>query len=286
MVTRSYLSLFFALILLLSTTVTVSASSSGTLYGGFSAYSFSDLTSQSTMSNTITLYTVPKGSDFYLYGADHGSAVLQFYKVISSNFNPNAVKNGVPVDGKGYNFTGVGDSDHIWNGEGDDPSEKLNYRFSTTGYYYLVTSKNTSRSVTMIVHVVDSKSVESSIRVTIDGKPVSFSQPPIMEQGNVLVPLRPIFDVVTTALEGNMNSELKFDELTRKVRLEYGDLYFILKPGDEKIETNTTTAGQITLEVAPKIIDGTTYVPIRALSNFYNFDVSWDNETRTVDLKK
>ncbi len=284
---RNYLIFFVSIILLLTATAPVSASPSGTLNGGFSTYSFSNLTSKSTLSNKITLYTVPKGSDFSLSGADQGSAILQFMKVSSSNFNPNSVKNGVPVDGfpDSYGFSGIGDSDLIWDGEGDDPSEILNHRFSTTGYYYLVETKNTSRSVTMIVRVVDNKAVDSPIRVNIDGKPVSLSQPPIVKNGNVLVPLRPIFDVITERLEGNMNSELKHDKLTNKVRLEYGDLYFILKTGDKKIETNTTSTGRITLEVAPEIIKGTTYVPLRAFSNFYNLDASWDNKTRTVDLK-
>ncbi|QMV40998.1 copper amine oxidase N-terminal domain-containing protein [Cohnella cholangitidis] len=284
-VTRAYLSLFFALILLLSTTVAASASPSGPLHGGFSTYAFSDLTSQSTMSNKITLYTVPKGSDFSLYGSDQGSAILQFYKVSSSNFNPKAVKNGVLADGYSdlYEFTGIDDSEHLWNGEGDDPSEKLNYRFSATGYYYLVESKNTSRRVTMIVHVVDSKpSAQPSIRVNINGKPVGFSQPPVMKNGDVLVPIRPIFNFISKPLE-DMNSQLIYNNATKRIRLEYGDLNLQLKIGSKTAETN---GEKITLKAAPAIINKTVYVPVSALADFYGFDTSWNDKTKTMNLKR
>lgn len=75
-VKRSYLSLFFAIILLLSTTATVGASPSGDLHGGWATYSFSDLTSKSTMSNDIPLYKVPKGSTISLSGGNQGSAQI------------------------------------------------------------------------------------------------------------------------------------------------------------------------------------------------------------------
>lgn len=199
------------------------------------------------------------------------------------------MKNGVAYYseaflGDRYKFTGIGKSLSIWSGEGDS-SEKFTYRFDTTGYYYLGSEKNVNQSVAMIVQVVTGKSVESPIRVNIYGKAIVFSQPPIMKKGTVLVPLRPIFDSVTKKLDGNMHTDLEFTKSTNKVRVEYGDLYFILKTGSKKVETNSTTSGILTLAVAPEIINGTTYVPIRAFSNFYGLDVSWNNKTRIVDLK-
>lgn len=56
----------------------------------------------------------------------------------------------------------------------------------------------------------------------------------------------------------------------------YGDISVVLD--GEKLELKNES-GDV---VEPFIVDGTTYLPIRAMSNAFGFDVSWNNDTRTV----
>ncbi len=58
--------------------------------------------------------------------------------------------------------------------------------------------------------------------------------------------------------------------------LFYGDISVVLDG------TNVEMKDVNGNEVKPFIKDGTTYLPIRAMSNAFGFDVNWDNHTRTV----
>lgn len=51
--------------------------------------------------------------------------------------------------------------------------------------------------------------------------------------------------------------------------------------GDIKIFRNNQ---QVQLDVAPFIIDGTTYVPLRAISNIFNKDVTWDGTNYHIGI--
>ncbi|WIV12242.1 copper amine oxidase N-terminal domain-containing protein [Proteiniborus sp. MB09-C3] len=51
--------------------------------------------------------------------------------------------------------------------------------------------------------------------------------------------------------------------------------------GDIKIFSNNQ---QVQLEVKPFIIDGTTYVPLRALSNIFNKNINWDGTNLRIDI--
>jgi len=51
--------------------------------------------------------------------------------------------------------------------------------------------------------------------------------------------------------------------------------------GDIKIFVNNK---QVQMDVQPFIVDGTTYVPVRALSNILNQEVAWDGTNRRIDI--
>lgn len=60
----------------------------------------------------------------------------------------------------------------------------------------------------------------------------------------------------------------------------YGDISVVLD--GERLELKNENGDK----VEPFIVDGTTYLPIRAMSNAFGFDVSWNNDTRTVFVGK
>lgn len=69
-----------------------------------------------------------------------------------------------------------------------------------------------------------------------------------------------------------------FAAYQRQATLEYADIKIVID--GETI--NPTDASGNTVE--PFIIDGTTYLPIRAIANALGLDVAWDNTTKTATL--
>lgn len=65
---------------------------------------------------------------------------------------------------------------------------------------------------------------------------------------------------------------------TRTAELLYDSIKIVL---DGKELTPADANGNV---VEPFIIDGTTYLPVRAISNSLGLNVAWDGETKTVEL--
>ena len=76
--------------------------------------------------------------------------------------------------------------------------------------------------------------------------------------------------VFVTGASGNVGTAL--------YTLVYRGIKIIL---DGTLITPRDASGNV---VEPFIIDGTTYLPVRALSNALGFDVGWDNATSTVSI--
>ncbi len=113
----------------------------------------------------------------------------------------------------------------------------------------------------------------SSIRVTLNGVQLRFNQPPIIENGRTLVPLRAIFETMGVGVEWNNDSQT--------VTAVEDDTTIIMQIGNKVINKN----GQnITLDVPPKIVGGRTLVPTRAVAEGFGAKVDWDENTRTVTI--
>lgn len=69
-----------------------------------------------------------------------------------------------------------------------------------------------------------------------------------------------------------------FAAYQRQATLEYADIKLVI---DGEAITPTDASGNT---VEPFIIDGTTYLPIRAIANALGLDVAWDNNTKTATL--
>src|SRR5690606_28943958 len=78
-------------------------------------------------------------------------------------------------------------------------------------------------SVLLIANSVSAKSNEP-ISVFIDGKVYTFQQPPIMEKGRVLVPMRGIFEA--------LGAKVTWDQKTGRVEGVKGDKRIVVKVGE------------------------------------------------------
>jgi hypothetical protein len=122
--------------------------------------------------------------------------------------------------------------------------------------------------------VTTTPSGDQIITVTVNNEPVNFAAArPIMLSGRVMVPVRGVFE--------KLGGQVLWDPKERVVtgaRAESSD-QFRLRVGSSEALVN----GQMTtLDAPPRIVGGTTYVPLRFVSEALGANVVWDNAKRTV----
>ena len=54
--------------------------------------------------------------------------------------------------------------------------------------------------------------------------------------------------------------------------------------GDNIIRPQTYITAHYKMDVPPLVVNGRTYIPLRAATELMGMDVKWDNETRTVTI--
>lgn len=104
------------------------------------------------------------------------------------------------------------------------------------------------------------------IQVYVDGQAIAFDQPPVILEDRTLVPMRGIFQA--------LGSEVTWSEPTQTITSTRGGDTIVLKIGDTGLYKNGTLA--YTMTVPAKIINDRTMVPIRAISEAFGAEVSWD----------
>lgn len=111
----------------------------------------------------------------------------------------------------------------------------------------------------------------TGIQVTLNGTPISFDQPPIMENGRTLVPLRAIFEA--------LGATVNWDGDTQTVTATRGDTTVSLTIGSDILTKN---GQEVVLDVPAKSLSGRTLVPARAVAESFEATVNWDRDTQTV----
>ena len=120
---------------------------------------------------------------------------------------------------------------------------------------------------------VETDPQQNGISVTLNGTNLSFDQPPIIESGRTLVPLRAIFEA--------LGAEVHWDEDTQTVTAVRAETTVILQIGSTTLTVNGQTK---TLDVPARIVGGRSMVPARAVSESFDTSVDWDNDTQKVIL--
>lgn len=113
------------------------------------------------------------------------------------------------------------------------------------------------------------------INIEIDGEKIkNFNMPPIIIEGRTLVPLRDIFE--------HIDARIEWDKDTREIFVQKDGIDIVFQIDNKQAVKNFVDI--IELDVAPKIINGYTMLPLRAISDSIGYNVSWDNTTRTVKI--
>ncbi len=114
---------------------------------------------------------------------------------------------------------------------------------------------------------------DNPIKAYVNGTEIQFDQPPIVLNGSTVVPLRAIFTALGATIE--------WDSYTRTVKATRGATTIQLTIGNNTAMRN---GEKVTLSTPGQIIQNSTYVPLRFVSEALGSQVAWNAETRTIQI--
>lgn len=151
----------------------------------------------------------------------------------------------------------------------------------TKATMHFTDSIETKSSATDAQKPLDTELTASSgdeITVLLNGKAVAFDQPPIIVDGRTMVPMRAIFEALgaTVQWDNEAKSVISIRDSTA-VGMVIGEPVVIKRVGNDDPVT-------IEIDKAPVIVNGRTLVPVRAVAESFDCNVSWDQDTKTVSI--
>jgi hypothetical protein len=130
---------------------------------------------------------------------------------------------------------------------------------------------------TLFISLVSSNAFaddNSTISVLIDGKLQKYDQPPLIDKGYTLVPLRAIFEA--------LGAEIQWNIATRTATATKENVEIIISVGKRTAYVN---GQEQQLDVGAQIINGHTMVPLRFISQAFGAHINWRPVTKTVAIK-
>jgi hypothetical protein len=110
--------------------------------------------------------------------------------------------------------------------------------------------------------------------VTVDGDKLDFSVAPIIEDGTTLVQFRPIFEKLGLKIEWDgTNKRITGTKEGLKIELKFGSITALLN------------GKEITLQKAPRLVNGITVIPLRFVGEASGKIVNWDASTQSVSIR-
>lgn len=114
-------------------------------------------------------------------------------------------------------------------------------------------------------------SAAGDISVFVNGEPLEFDVPPIIENERTLVPMRAIFEA--------LGAKVSWDGDTATVTAKKGEDTLSITIGSNILYKNGAATE---LDVPAKIVDERTLVPVRAVSESFDAEVDWNGEEQSV----
>ncbi|MBZ2174402.1 glucosaminidase domain-containing protein [Schnuerera sp. xch1] len=131
-------------------------------------------------------------------------------------------------------------------------------------------------TVLVFTYLFATKSMATGlVKVMIDGEEFTSSSSPFIENGRTLIPIRFISEELGADVNWDGENRvvtIKNDDITVRLKI---DSRLVQYKKDEEVVYGLT-------DVAPKIIDGHTFVPLRLVSNALGVGVEWNKLTRTA----
>lgn len=121
-----------------------------------------------------------------------------------------------------------------------------------------------------------------SARILINGS--ELSDRGLIVRRTTLVPVRSVFE--------NLGAVVSFDNTSREITVGLGSRTISLRLGRKVAHIfhreyyEGTAQLDVPLEVAPQIIHGRTYVPLRFIAESLGAEVHWNGKIQTIDITK
>lgn len=114
------------------------------------------------------------------------------------------------------------------------------------------------------------------VSITINGTKITdYNMPPIILDSRTLVPARAVFEA--------MGAEVAWNADTKEVYIIKGNDVVVIQINNNY---GTKNGEQFIMDVAPKIINDSTMIPVRAVSEALNCTVDWDAAARNVIISE
>ena len=128
----------------------------------------------------------------------------------------------------------------------------------------------------MLAAMPVSASAANDITVYVDGQKVVFDQPPVVQNGRTLVPMRAIFEA--------LGAEIEWFGAEKRVNAFWGMNSLDLWIGSCEIQMGDGSL--VTIDVPAQVVNGRTLVPLRAVSQCMGAEVKWDGITKTININR
>lgn len=109
----------------------------------------------------------------------------------------------------------------------------------------------------------------------VNNEPITMKAPPIIENGNTMVPLR--------AVSEGLGATVNYDAKSKSIEIILGNTQIIMQIGVKMMIVN---GEKKTMKVEPSIKNGFTYVPFRAIAEAFNCTVNWASETKEITIER
>jgi len=116
---------------------------------------------------------------------------------------------------------------------------------------------------------------KEEVTVKVDGKAVSYADAKTCVSGErIMVPSKFVKDY--------LGADVTWEEDSQTTVIKKGSSFMRLKAGENTISVNNL--GEKKMESVNLLENGVAYVPVRFVAEALNAKVSWDEETKTVDI--
>lgn len=127
--------------------------------------------------------------------------------------------------------------------------------------------------VTVLAMMGSTASAASPINLVVDGKKIIPTVDPVVESGTTLVPLRVISET--------LGADVTWEQSKQQATIKTAAYTVVFTIGAKSYTVNGSTK---TLIVAPKAVNGSTLVPIRAFSESIGATVNYNASTKTASI--
>lgn len=134
----------------------------------------------------------------------------------------------------------------------------------------------------VMVFTAISVSAAEVVTVFVNGAKVESDVPAVVINGSTMLPFRAIFNAL-----GIGDESIQWNEKSKSIEVNANGKYIFLVIGSSgAVIRDNQVDNMITLNTAPYIENGRTYVPVRFVSESLGATVYWEEHTKTVTINK